>query len=198
MAEFLQRDVPGQATVAEGLIVGHGIRTYDPAEPGTEFRLLTRSGKSDQTVEVFERVDPGCLEPLTRQDVVCLFNHDKNFPVARTANGSLVLSVDGQGLRYAATPLPGDRLREQVQSGLVRGSSFGSPVYSREVYRDGGKVVSLLRLTSLRDVGPVTFPAYTATSATTRDLPELNQWIDRVTRDQRRRRTLVYFGLKRG
>lgn len=104
-----------------------------------------------------------------RQDVVGVYNHDKNYLLGRTSNGTMTLSVDEHGLRYAITP-PATRadVVESVQRGDVTGSSFafavedGGDVWSRRA--DGTRHREIRQIGLLDDVGPVVRPAYDASS----------------------------------
>lgn len=104
-----------------------------------------------------------------KQDVVGVYNHDKNYLLGRTSNGTMTLSVDEHGLRYAITP-PATRadVVESVQRGDVTGSSFafavedGGDVWSRRA--DGTRHREIRQIGLLDDVGPVVRPAYDASS----------------------------------
>jgi HK97 family phage prohead protease len=102
-------------------------------------------------------------------DVVGVYNHDKNFLLGRTGNGTMTLSVDAYGLRYHIVP-PATRadVVESVTRGDVVGSSFafavsdGGDVWSRGV--DGVRRREIRQIGLLDDVGPVVRPAYGASS----------------------------------
>ena len=116
-----------------------------------------------------EKISPGAFDNiLTRQrgkqDVVALFNHDKNYVLGRTSSGTLELSSDAKGLKYEVTP-PTTRsdILELITRRDVRGSSFGFSVknggdsWSTD---DKGSVRSVNDVSGLYDVGPVLTPAY--------------------------------------
>ena len=116
-----------------------------------------------------EKISPGAFDKiLTRQrgkqDVVALFNHDKNYVLGRTSSGTLELSSDAKGLKYEVTP-PTSRsdILELITRRDVRGSSFGFSVsnggdsWSTD---EKGSVRSVNDVSGLYDVGPVLTPAY--------------------------------------
>lgn len=105
-----------------------------------------------------------------KPDVVGVYNHDKNFLLGRTGNGTMTLTVDDYGLRYSILP-PATRadVVESVQRGDVVGSSFAfrtsesnGDVWSRGA--DGIRRRQILEIDLLDDVGPVVRPAYDSSS----------------------------------
>jgi HK97 family phage prohead protease len=106
----------------------------------------------------------------SKPDVVGVYNHDKNFLLGRTGNGTMTLSVDDYGLRYAILP-PATRadVVEAVSRGDVVGSSFAfrtaeanGDVWSRGA--DGIRRREIREIDLLDDVGPVVRPAYDSSS----------------------------------
>ena len=107
-----------------------------------------------------------------RSDVRCLLNHDPNHVLARTKNGTLVLSEDNKGLHYRAVLDPTDSQsmsdHAKIRCGRIDQSSFqfsidGEGRGGGEKFGnwgdDGGRLREVLRC-KLYDVSPVTFPAY--------------------------------------
>lgn len=204
MSDFIRRNVLGTAQENSGRISGYGIRIYDPLDAGTEYVLRAkRSAKSQDVVAIHERiVDYKHLEPLTRTDVVCAFNHDANRVLGRTTSGTMTLLVDARGMTYDTLPLPNDPIIALTARGDIRGASFAGFEEKREFFRSGDQVLCHLLMRTINDIGPVTHPAYHSTSASQRSaelLPDetVSKWIDRMTAQQRRRRTLVWLGLNR-
>lgn len=144
------------------LIVGYGSVFYRAGVPGTQYQLW------ENTVE---RVAPTAFAAALqrRDDTRALFNHDASLILGRTDAGTMRLSVDDNGLRYEIDPPDSDigrRVMEAIQRGDVSGSSFSFIVdkQSWETLPDGQEVRTIESV-QLLDVGPVTFPAYEATSA---------------------------------
>lgn len=123
-----------------------------------------------------ESIAPGAFtRALTeQQDVRCLFNHDPNNLLARTKNGTLRLADSTAGLKFEADTDPSTSVGRDVPAmigrGDIDGCSFSFNVRSatwRDEYDANGNYVQSYRTiddVDLFDVGPVTFPAYTATS----------------------------------
>lgn len=133
-------------------------------------RMAQRPGHWEQVAAgAFDEVLAG--EP----DVRALINHDPNQLLARTANGTLKLGVDRDGLVFEAE-LPDTSyardLRDLVHRGLVTGASFGFVPGSDKWGRapDGTQLRTHTSVAMLRDVGPVTFPAYTDTAVQLRSV----------------------------
>lgn len=124
-----------------------------------------------------EQIAPGAFDvAIQSDDVRALFNHDPNYVLGRTTNGTLRLSSDGRGLRYDVDLDPEDpdaqRVRAKIRRGTVNGSSFGF-IVEEERWQDPKKGTRDLPLrtivrASLFDVSPVTYPAYPQTSVSAR------------------------------
>lgn len=121
-----------------------------------------------------EVIAPGAFSRALKenQDVRTLFNHDPNYPLARSKNGSLVLREDGKGLwtesKLSKNPTS-DSIADYVRTGLVSGMSFAFTVRRNEwQFQEIGSAELDKRIITeigvLYDVGPVTYPAYEQTS----------------------------------
>lgn len=153
------------------MIVGYAAVFYD-GTPVTEYTLW-----DDAYGKAVERILPGAFDgALSRpDDVRALFNHDANLVLGRVKPGTLRLSIDKTGLRYEIDPADTATARDLVahlQRGDVNGSSFAFNVMPQgQTWTinsgEGGRAdeVRELKALELFDVGPVTFPAYEATSA---------------------------------
>ncbi len=120
--------------------------------------------------EIFER---GAFENLSG-DIISTVEHDNSKIIGRTSAGTLDLADEKVGLRYSVK-LPDTTaardLRESVGRGDITGSSFEFLVKEggdRWVEEDGQVTRTIKRKgATLRQVGPVTSPAYT-------DAPEVS------------------------
>lgn len=155
---------------AAPVISGYGAVFYREGVAGTELELYS---------DLFERIAPGAFDRALREDDVrSLFNHDSNIVLGsnRGTAPTLKLSIDATGLRYEVTPpatqLVRDQVLEPIRRGDVSGSSFMFVARKTswiEEQRNGRTVdVRVLEDVELWEVGPVTFPAYAATSADVR------------------------------
>jgi HK97 family phage prohead protease len=106
------------------------------------------------------------------QDVRALFNHDSNYVLGRTKNGTLRLREDNKGLWIENEP-PNSPIAssivESIRRGDVDGQSFAFTIKRQEWQffdQDSGKRDrrTIMEIGDLYDVGPVTYPAYQATS----------------------------------
>ncbi len=118
-----------------------------------------------------EMVDPGVFGDLSQLDVRSLYNHDENYVIARTKNGTLKLSTDDAGLAYEAVPPDTTWARDLlVTLGRedVDQSSFGfRTLRDKWETTPDGDIRTLLSV-ELWDVSPVTFPAYPQTDSQVR------------------------------
>jgi len=115
-----------------------------------------------------EEVAPGAFAKSIRtDDVVALVDHDPSMILGRTSAKTLTLSEDGDGLRMEID-LPdtsiGRDIAVSVKRGDVKGASFGFRTIADDWKMLDGKSHRTLIEAKLRDVSPVTFPAYPDTS----------------------------------
>lgn len=148
-------------------IEGYAAVFFRADDPGTEFWLWD---------DYVERVMPGAFdETIGKDDCAGLFNHNDSIVLGRQSNKSLELTVDEVGLRYSILP-PETTAAKDVVALIdrkdIKGSSFAfAPIRTTyaEEYRDGKRIgIRQIEKVQLYDVGPVTFPAYEATTTETR------------------------------
>ena len=112
-------------------------------------------------------------------DVVLNFNHDNNLVMGRTTNGTLELSTDETGLFFRAV-LPDTTYARDVYELVKRGDIFQNSFafmpakdgYRAETSEDGNDLYTVTRVERLRDVSAVTFPAYSETTLSARELKD--------------------------
>ena len=143
-----------------GELHGYGAVFFDPVDPdGTQFELVPG---------LVERIMPGAFDQsLSEDDVRCLFNHRADNVLGRKSAGTLQLQLDGRGLLFRCQ-MPdttcGRDVAVSVQRRDVTGSSVGMIVLDRVLREDGDTVYREVTRAKILDVGPVTWPAYQATS----------------------------------
>ena len=142
-------------------IVGYGAVFYDPANAGTEY---------EPWAGIAERISPKAFDRALKDkdDVRGLFNHDPNYLLGRTSAGTMRLSVDKRGLRYEIDVADTQAGRDVVTSigrGDIDGSSFSFNV-ERQTWDESNpnRAIRIIQSVRLFDAGPVTFPAYEATT----------------------------------
>jgi HK97 family phage prohead protease len=112
-------------------------------------------------------------------DVAALFNHDMNMLLSRTngnAETGLNLTIDEVGLKYEFKALNecAEKVAEDIKLGYVSKSSFGFYVENAawETLTDAQgnekERRTIMKISKLQDVSPVTFPAYGSTSVEAR------------------------------
>lgn len=151
----------------EGKLVGYAAVFFNEDDPGTVFSPF--EGHT-------EIIAPTAFdEALSRGDeVFASFNHDADNILARTPD-TLRLFKDKIGLKYeidlGKTTIAHD-VSEHVVRGDVRGSSFQFVVSDSRITRDddGNTRREILSINPLIEVGPVTNPAFSGTSVSTRSL----------------------------
>lgn len=135
-------------------------------------------GRFSQNLGGFvEQVAPGAFaKTIDEQDVRALFNHHEDHVLGRLGAGTLRMTEDDEGLAYEID-LPDTTVGRDVATLLARGDVSGSSFGFRVIEDEWGETeqgfpLRTLKQVSLRDVGPVTFPAYTDSKAALRSLAE--------------------------
>lgn len=153
-------------------IVGRAAVFYD-GTPDTEYTLYDAVMDGDRVMcpALVERINPKAFNKALndKHDVRALFNHDPNMVLGRTSSRTLTITKTLRGLDYEVEPgktTVANDVREHISRGDVTGSSFGFSVRDQKFYCDEARGVDVREILSvdLYDVGPVTFPAYSATS----------------------------------
>lgn len=120
-----------------------------------------------------ERIAPTAFDRAlaAAPDVRALWNHNSDFPLGRTRNGTLQVRKEGGGLRIELMPPGTSWGRDAVESirrGDVSGMSFAFQVRREngDTWAKGADGVAERTLldADLFEVSPVVFPAYPATS----------------------------------
>lgn len=127
-----------------------------------------------------EKIAPGAFDTVLNDDVRGLINHNPGHVLGRTASGTLRLSIDAQGLRYDIDPPDTQYARDllvSMERGDVKESSFRFVVDEDKWEEDEeGRIVrTIIKISRLLDVGPVTYPAYPDASAAQRSLDQWRQ-----------------------
>ena len=116
-------------------------------------------------------------ETIKADDVRGLFNHDPNRVLGRTANGTVRLVEDAIGLSYEIDLNAADSeamsVAAKVERGDVSQSSFAFQVAEdawdeSEVKAGKLPLRTIIRVSPLYDVSPVTYPAYGQTTVSAR------------------------------
>lgn len=144
-------------------LVGYAAVFYRADDPGTQYELWQNT---------FERILPGAFDNLDQNDVRGLFNHNRDNILGRVKSGTMQLTVDEVGLRYDITLADTQSARDiaaAVERGDIDGSSFAfiaTSVTWREELIDGTEIeIREINGCDVFDVGPVTYPAYAATTS---------------------------------
>jgi len=133
-----------------------------------------------------ERLSRGAFDNVLNDDVVALFNHDSNLPLARTTAknaGKLTLRINEDGHLAYSYPQPttsiGKDLTENIRNEVIQHSSFAFTI-AEEVWefasKENGREKDLRTITKIErlyDVSPVTYPAYNDTKVGVRNKESL-------------------------
>ena len=143
------------------VISGYGAVFYRDDDPGTEYELFEG---------LVERIMPGAFDRAIQEadDCRALFNHNPDLCLGRSTAGTLRLSIDATGLRYEIDPpdtAAGRDVQVSLQRGDITGSSFTFLPDDMTWREKDGVTIREVRSVQLFDLGPVTFPAYTSSTA---------------------------------
>lgn len=166
--------VPGpveiQAAGDEPKIVGWAGLWYD-GTPATEHDLG----------DIKDRWVQGAFTNVlaSNPDVTAVFNHDDAFVLGRTSADTLTLEQDAKGLKYTIRPpatQAAQDLMKLIERGDIRGSSLmfrmKRPGGERIVRSHGQRVRELIEVAEIHHIGPVVWPALTASEATVQSRDE--------------------------
>lgn len=148
------------------------IRASGDGEPEISGYAAVFNELSSNLGGFYEKIQPGAFATtLQSADVRALWNHNADYPLGRTKAGTLTLSEDANGLRFAIIPPDTQYARDLLVSmrrGDVDQMSFGFRTIRDRWEQVGEQVVRTLLEVELFDVSPVTYPAYPTTSASVR------------------------------
>jgi hypothetical protein len=127
-----------------------------------------------------EEIDPHAFDEADMSDVVLTLNHNFDYVLAGTRNGSLKLGITDDGLANEATIVDttqGNDCLKLVREGLINKQSFCFVIDEDEwVYREGKEKDHRIikRIGKVFDTALVTFPAYPQTSVGIRSKSDLD------------------------
>lgn len=121
---------------------------------------------------VYEIISNGAFDKTLNSDVRALWNHNTQYVLGRSKNGSLSLKADDKGL-FATIKLPNTQyandLYELVQRGDIDQASFGFNINDEELEElASGGYRWRLKEVDLHEISVVTFPAYENTTVQAR------------------------------
>lgn len=179
-----RRHLPGAASVVHVEYRGEGDAKEPAAFVGKAIVCNSRSHNLGGFVEV---IDPKALDECDMSDVVGLFNHNRDLVLGRSTSGTLTLTRDADGgLSYRIAYDPTDPDHQRVMAKILRGDVVGSS-FAFRVAANGDSwdkeetdttsiyVRTVTKISKLGDVGPVTVPAYGASTASKRSLEEFKE-----------------------
>ena len=166
------REIENEKGEKTTTLVGYAAVFGKPSE------VLARTSSG---MELVEYMDESMFDEVlaSNPDVRCLFNHKDDYVLGRTKNGTLRIERDATGLRYEVdlpdTPLVRDMVLEPIKRGDIDQSSCGFVLKSDDWKKsESGNVVrTLTNVYKLKDVSPVTIPAYPDTTVAMRSY---EQW----------------------
>lgn len=128
--------------------------------------------KSENLGGFREVIQPGAFAKVLDNDVRALWNHNPDNVLGRSKAGTLKLSEDAKGLAVEIDP-PDSAVREieAIKRGDVDHMSFAFIVGEDKEEKSNGEVLrTIISVKELRDVSPVTYPAYRQTDVAVRSL----------------------------
>lgn len=146
-------------------VEGYAVCFESPSENIGWIEVIHRGAITDDTIK--------------RSDVFAKFNHNDDKILARSKNGegSLLLEVDDNGVRYmfeAPKTAAGDELLEYLHRGDLNQSSFAFIIDKTDKdaerwHKENGVIYrDIYKIDRLFDISPVFQPAYGATTCSAR------------------------------
>ena len=127
-----------------------------------------------------ETIAPGAFaKAIVEDDVRALINHDTTLVLGRNVAGTLFLEERAEGLWGSILVNPKDQdalnAHARVERGDVNQCSFGFDITDYETEFRDGIYYYTIKGVKLYEVSICTFPAYTDTEVSTRDMQTLEQ-----------------------
>lgn len=131
--------------------------------------------------DLYEVIRPGAAREIlgNNPDIRCCLNHDDAKIFGRTKSGTLALEENQRGVKYAAIPPDAQWARDALVSidrRDIDGSSFTFAVNPKDEKitkrSDGTYLREIFKFSRIGEMGPVTRPAYEATTAELRTAKE--------------------------
>jgi HK97 family phage prohead protease len=122
----------------------------------------------------YEIINKGAFDStLNKNDIRALWNHNTQYVLGRSKNGSLQLSADDKGL-FGIIKLPNTQyaedLHELVKRGDIDQASFGFNILDEELEElASGGYRWRIKDIDLHEISVVTFPAYENTTVQARE-----------------------------
>jgi uncharacterized protein len=121
---------------------------------------------------IYEIITKGAFDNTLNNDIRALWNHNTQYVLGRSKNGSLSLKADEKGL-FGTIKLPNtgyaEDLYELVQRGDIDQASFGFNILNEDIEElaSGGYRWRINEI-DLHEISVVTFPAYENTTVQAR------------------------------
>jgi HK97 family phage prohead protease len=120
----------------------------------------------------YEIISKGAFDSTLNKDVRALWNHNTQYVLGRSKNGSLQLKADDKGL-FGTIKLPNTQyandLYELVSRGDIDQASFGFNIIDEELEELANGYRWRIKDIDLHEISVVTFPAYENTTVQARE-----------------------------
>lgn len=122
-----------------------------------------------------EQIKPGAFsESIAKRDVRTLWNHNSDYPLGRTGNGTVRITEDENGIHFDNDPPKtswGADAVESIRRRDVSQMSFGFVTTEDSWgYDSDDQLIRTIVKGELWELSPVTFPAYPTTDVSVRSL----------------------------
>lgn len=127
---------------------------------------VAKFGERSQFMGFYEEIESRAFDNTLADggNVFALYNHDWDKVLGSTQNGTLELSKDDIGLRFKLTPKANtsfmNDVKELVNSGELRGMSFGFTAKKDKWRTESGSDVRTLLEIGLKEITLTAIPAY--------------------------------------
>lgn len=136
----------------------------------------------DEDFGFIEYIDANAFDESINSDaeIMFLYSHDWNAPLARRSAGRLNISKESDGIYFSANPADTTRtsdLLKDIEAGNIQGNSFGFVVLEDEWSKDdNGTNIRKILKGVLYEISAVVNPAYPDTTIAKRSL---SQFVER-------------------
>lgn len=152
------------------------VRVSDGDTPKIEGTGVVYNQLSNVMYGMFrEQIAPGAFsESIATRDIRTLWNHNTDYPLGRTGNGTVRISEDEDGIHFSNDPPStswGSDAVQSIRRRDVSQMSFGFvTIEDSWSYGTDNQLIRTVTKGELWEMSPVTFPAYPQTDVAVRSL----------------------------
>lgn len=153
---------------------------------------VAKFGQRSRFMGFYEEIEHRAFDNVIadKKNVFALYNHDWNQVLGSTENRTLEISKDAAGVKFRLTPKADTdyirNVRSLVDSGELRGVSFGFKAIKDKWRREDGKDIRTLLDVEISEITLTPRPAYESSEVSLRNYEQHLHELEKHKRDEQR------------